>query len=243
MEPYIGDWNELRYPEGHPWYPESIDLAFAIYGQESPYILVDLTAFLEGPYDGPDMNTTLNVAGIIPFNQPYDTDPLAKWYYSGTESVLGIPNTNIVDWVMVELRDADSPGNAFGTTEVDQKAAFILNDGSIVATDGSSILKSYSTFVYDPYVVIWHRNHLGILSNNPLTPIGLGVYSYDFTTPAGQAYLNGQKHLGGGIYGMMGAAGTTGYQMGDYNMDTQVDNKDKNDVWYPNNGSGTQVPN
>ena len=38
------------------------------------------------------------------------------------------------------------------------------------------------------------------------------------------------------------AAGTTGYLMGDFNMDTQVDNKDKNDVWYLNKGSNTQVP-
>jgi len=29
-EPYHGDWNELRYPEGHPLYRESIDLAFEI---------------------------------------------------------------------------------------------------------------------------------------------------------------------------------------------------------------------
>ncbi len=39
------------------------------------------------------------------------------------------------------------------------------------------------------------------------------------------------------------AAGTPGYLMSDYNMDTQVDNKDKDDVWHLNNTSGTQVPN
>jgi len=31
-EPYMGPWNELRYPELHPFHPQSIDLAFAIYG-------------------------------------------------------------------------------------------------------------------------------------------------------------------------------------------------------------------
>jgi len=30
MEPYFGSWIELIYPEGHPWYPQSIDLAFAL---------------------------------------------------------------------------------------------------------------------------------------------------------------------------------------------------------------------
>lgn len=30
IEPYPGPWNELRYPPQHPYYPESIDLAFAL---------------------------------------------------------------------------------------------------------------------------------------------------------------------------------------------------------------------
>jgi len=30
QEPDIPHWDELRYPDGHPWYPESIDLAFVI---------------------------------------------------------------------------------------------------------------------------------------------------------------------------------------------------------------------
>ncbi|MCD4788516.1 MAG: hypothetical protein K8R37_00840, partial [Bacteroidales bacterium] len=261
MEPYLGDWNELRYPDGHPWFPESIDLAFAIYGQEDPFILVDLTAFLEGPYNGSDMNTSLNAAGLIPFNQPYYSDPSAKWYYTGTESVSMIPNTDITDWVLVELRDAPTAPLATGATMVDQRAAFVLKDASIVATDGSSLIKFYTMFVNNPFVVVWHRNHLGVLSANPMNLIGLGLYSYDFTTPAGQAYLNGQKNLGGTIYGLFGGdgkpdelidandktvwtlqAGTTGYLESDYNMDTQVDNKDKNDVWVPNIGQGTQVP-
>ena len=30
IEPYVGPWNELRYPPGHPLCPESIDLAFEL---------------------------------------------------------------------------------------------------------------------------------------------------------------------------------------------------------------------
>jgi len=29
---------------------------------------------------------------------------------------------------------------------------------------------------------------------------------------------------------------------GDFDMDTQADNIDKNDVWLPNDGTGSQVP-
>jgi hypothetical protein len=261
-EPYIGPWNELIYPPGHPLHPQSVDLAFAIYGDESPFILLDLKAMLEGPFNGTDMSTSLNIANLIPLNQPYSSDPSAKWHYTGTESVPGIPNADVVDWVMIELRDAPSASGATGTTMVDEKAAFILKDGSVVATDGMSLPKSYAaTFANDPYIVIWHRNHLGILSSNPMIMVGLGIYSYDFTTNLSQAYLNGQKDLGGGIYGMFGGngvpdkfidnpdknlwtthAGTTGYLAPDYNMDIQVDNKDKNDIWVPNDGEGTKVP-
>jgi hypothetical protein len=37
-------------------------------------------------------------------------------------------------------------------------------------------------------------------------------------------------------------AGTTGYLDSDYNLDQQSDNKDKDDIWTPNQGKGTQVP-
>ncbi len=260
-EPYVGDWNEMRYPPEHPFAGESVDLAFSITGLEDPFILVDLKAFLEGPFNGTMMTTDLNNAGLIPLMQPYNMDATAKWYYNGSESVMGVP-TNATDWILVELRDAVSASTAYGTTKVAQRAAFVLDNGSVVATDGSSMLKFYVNFANNAYVVLWHRNHLGVLSNSPMTQPAPGVYTYDFTTGAGQAYNNGQKDLGGGVYGLFGGdgvpdelidtndksnwsmtAGTTGYEPSDYNLDSQVDNKDKNDVWVPNETTGTQVPN
>ncbi|MBN1338239.1 MAG: right-handed parallel beta-helix repeat-containing protein, partial [Bacteroidales bacterium] len=64
---------------------------------------LDLKAFLEGPFNGSEMNTTLNSGGHLPLSQPYNQAP---WYYSGTEAVTAIPNTDVVDWVLIELRDA-----------------------------------------------------------------------------------------------------------------------------------------
>ncbi|MCD4696363.1 MAG: hypothetical protein K8S16_09010, partial [Bacteroidales bacterium] len=37
-------------------------------------------------------------------------------------------------------------------------------------------------------------------------------------------------------------AGEKGYMSGDFNLDAQVDNKDKDDFWLPNEGKGYQVP-
>jgi hypothetical protein len=225
---------------------------------------VDIKVFLEGAYNGSDMNTGLNDAGLLPLTQPYGSDPAAKWYYTGTESVSVIPDPGITDWVLVEFRDAPSASQATGSTRVAQMAAFLKKDGSIVGLDGISPLKVYGVFQYQPYVVVWHRNHLGVLSASPLVKSGVNYYTYDFTTGAGQAYNGslGHKDIGGGVYGMFSAdgkpdglidsqdksvwssaAGNAGYDPADYNLDTQVDNKDKNDEWVPNDGEGTQVPN
>jgi len=38
-------------------------------------------------------------------------------------------------------------------------------------------------------------------------------------------------------------SGSAGYMNGDFNCDGQVNNSDKNDIWAPNGGLGTQVPN
>ena len=61
-----------------------------------------LKAFLEGPYSGIQMNSNLNSSGYIPLSQPFNQLP---WNFTGTESVTSIPNADIVDWVLIELRE------------------------------------------------------------------------------------------------------------------------------------------
>ena len=223
-----------------------------------PQITLNLTVFLEGPYNGTNMNTGLNDLSILPLTQPYNTAP---WNYGGTESVPSIPDVNIVDWLLVELRDAPNAASATSATIVEQQASFLLNDGSLVGLDGSSILSFNHSIIQSLFVVIWHRNHLGIMSANPITESG-GVYTYNFTTSAGQAYgTDAQKNLAGGVYGMFGGdanadgdvntndkiiwandAGAYGYKSADFNMDGQTENKDKNDIWQQNIGESSQLP-
>ena len=148
------------------------------------------------------------------------------------------------------------------STGTGRKAAFLINDGSVVDMEGTSYPSVVSTpIVNNLYVVIWHRNHLGIMSAYPLTESG-GIYTYDFTTPEGQAYgTEAQKNLGG-VYGMYAAdgnadgtvddidingiwateAGNSGYLNGDFDLDSQSDNIDKDDVSIPNEGVECQVP-
>ncbi len=216
---------------------------------------VDLTAMLEGT-----MTTTpLNLGGMIPLNQPFN---MAPWNYSGTESVAAIP-TGVVDWVLVELRDASTAANATAATRIARQAAFILSDGSIVGLDGSSILQFTNSINQQLFAVVHHRNHLAILSANALTG-SAGVYNYDFTTGYNKTFggMDGCKEVTPGIWGMMGGdsncdgdinesdinllwkpnAGEAGYRLEDFNLDGQVNNQDKDDCWQPNYGAECQVP-
>ena len=215
---------------------------------------VGLKAFLEGPYNGTNMNNELT----LPDSQPFNTAP---WNYQGGESVSSIP-AGVVDWVLIELRDAASADLAVASTTIATKACFILTDGSVKDIDGVSNPRFDFTLNQNLFAVVRHRNHLDIISANALTQTA-GVYTYDFTTSAGQAFGNDpQKEIGSGVFGMFGGdanadgtvnssdkdpywiqnAGKSGYYPSDFNLDGQSDNPDKNDILISNFGkvSGVQ---
>ncbi len=218
---------------------------------------LEISVFLEGPFNNSQMNS--NIVSLLPLNQPFNSDP---WFYNGTESVPAIPGSDIVDWIFIELRNAQSASLADATTIFDQQAAFLRNDGMIVDLTGNPLLHFDSSVSDSLFVVIHQRNHLSIM-----TAFGVaendGIYSYDFTTAASQAFgTASQKLIGTGIYGMYGGegeldgiidnkdkspvwdgeAGSQGYLITDYNLDGESSNIDKNDLMVPNLGKAAQVP-
>ena len=215
----------------------------------------NIKAFLEGPFNGTNMNTLLG--SYIPLSQPYN---IAPWNYLGTENVTSVPS-NVVDWVLLEIRETTGAANtATSATVVARQAAFLLNDGTIVSTDGSSEVLIPMSFTDNVYIVIYHRNHLAMMSSIPV-PIVSDVYTYDFTTAQNQAYMGGQKVLAGG-FGMYAADGTAdgivdildylnswvpelgniGYNTGDFNLDSIVDILDYLNNWAANLGQTTTIP-
>jgi hypothetical protein len=104
---------------------------------------------------------------------------------------------------------------------------------------------------------------LGILSANPLIA-SIGVYHYNFATSSSQIYggLSGAKEIVPGIWGMVAGdgnsdgvidlsdidnvwrnqSGNTGYLKGDFDMNGNADNRDKNDNWIINLNRSSQVP-
>jgi hypothetical protein len=221
---------------------------------------LELKAYLEGAFENTEMTTHLKDLNLIPLAQPYDTLP---WNYTGSETVATIP-ADVVDWVLIDLRETTGDAStATADKSIAKRAAFILKDGSIKDIDGTSYPEFSESVTNNLFVVICHRNHLAVISNNPVTISG-GIGNYNFTTGEFQALGGsaGHKLLTTGIWGMMAGdsngdgiindidrlnywkldAGGRGYGSTDFSMDSQIDNLDKNDYWHLNEGSETQVP-
>ena len=224
-------------------------------------INMDLKVFLEGPFNDTDMTASLNSSGFLPLSQPYNTDP---WNYNGTESVSAIPNAGVVDWVLVELRDAAQVENATEQTIIGTRAGFLLNNGSVVDTDGLSPLNFNVTINENLFIVVRHLKHLDIIGANPVG-ITEGIYEYDFTASGSQVYggTDGYKEIAPGIWGMISGdgnsdgivnlndkyeswlnqSGQSGYKTADFDMGGKVDNRDKNEKWLENINMQSLVPN
>jgi hypothetical protein len=98
----------------------------------------------------------------------------------------------IVDWVFVELRSKTNK-----TTIVASRSGLLQRDGDIVDVDGVSALKFAQVSLDSFYVVVRHRNHLGVMSK--LVANGQVV---DFTLPTtevfdfGTSLNNGMDYTG-----------------------------------------------
>ncbi|MEQ9298494.1 MAG: hypothetical protein RIF33_08025 [Cyclobacteriaceae bacterium] len=221
---------------------------------------VTVTVFLEGAYNGSSMSTTINAD--IPLTQPYSFNG-----HSGGSAASIL--SGVVDWVLVELRETSgSAATANNASKVGSVAGFLMSDGSIKATNGTSDLTislSGNTGA-DFYVVVYHRNHLPIMSANEISESG-GVYSIDFTSNSANTYLGGTAlaALSGGKLGMIagdadnnnsigisdltnwrsqnGDVFSYGSSTADFNLDGQVNAVDRNDFQQPNSGKSSQVPN
>ena len=146
------------------------------------------------------MNTTLNAASYLPINHPYNGSP---WNYNGSEHVAAgffEQHTNIVDWVLLELRTSPQV-----TSIVSRRAVFILSSGLIVDLDGISPVSFSGPAAGNYYLVIKHRNHIAIMSAGTILS-DIPSVSYDFTISQNQAYNSSylpMKSLSGGKFGLL----------------------------------------
>ncbi len=235
---------------------------------------IELAAWLEGAYEPAlgEMRTTLvatrkllpgqtptsNLATPTPAGQPYNTAP---WNYTGTEGAAWTDadyTGDETDWVLVSFR-TDIAKN----TEVGMTAALLMKDGSITFPDRCALT---STVASPLYIIVEHRNHIGIMTPQPVDVIN-STLIYDFRSS--DSYRDptsfGQKQLPTGewtmyagdanqsdfpSYDIQGTDKTLWFDNNgvfdyyfspDFNLDGDINGQDKS-LWFDNNGISSRVP-
>jgi len=147
----------------------------------------NLKAFLAGAFNGTSMTNTLRTNNLIPSASPYTVAP----FNAPAITASSIP-ANATDWILVEVRDATTP-----STVISQTSGFILNDGTIVAADGSSL--KLKNAVPTGHIALRHRNHLAIRTASPIDLVNPPVlFNFSNTAIFG---VNPQKNFSG-VYAM-----------------------------------------
>jgi len=220
-------------------------------------ISLELKAILQGPYVESNllMNDHLR-PNSIPLQEPYSALGFTHVIGGGEtilSSVLTVEgNDAIVDWLFIELRNGNS-----STSVVATQSALLQRDGDIVSFDGvSPVTFDFINGISSVFVVIRHRNHLGIRSMNNFQ-VG-SLINIDFTDPSTEIYGVNATILVGNKEAMIAGNANGDQQINtvdknthwrfqnaqpynyigstaDFNMDGVVNPVDKNTYWRPNN--------
>ncbi|HEX4875637.1 MAG TPA: HYR domain-containing protein, partial [Chitinophagaceae bacterium] len=145
-------------------------------------------------------------ANYIPVTDPYGTatystrftrvldglNPALQTITNPTAMFANKPNPadDIVDWVFIELRDKNN-----NKTVVSTRSVLVQRDGDFIDVDGSSCIRFPGTPADDYYVVVRHRNHLGVMSASPISKATLtGGGLVDFTNGSTAEWNFGTTH-------------------------------------------------
>lgn len=225
---------------------------------ETPMYSLNIKVFLESCYNPTNgqMTTALRSHRVLPAHTPFSKAPWGRNLDCEVEDSVEDISTDMVDWVLVELRTGTSPDTKFF-----EKSFFLTRTGSL--TDAKGNPAAIDTFAQASfYIVVEARNHLGVMSASQVSVIG-GAIQYDFTADLDQAYSTGAPamvEVEPGVFALIGgdanADGTinaldamdwhdnnndTGYLNADLNFDNLVNNSDKN-IWKTRNGLSIQYP-
>ena len=258
---FAGAWSVYPYFDSGTLIVSSMGEGLFVLRPQIENVGLDLRVLLEGPYEvGEDsMATAPLFQSSVPLGSPFQSD-----VFDGTmleldvpDSVLTLPDGTI-DWVSVEIRSSTEASSL-----VAQRAAILLTTGEIVDPNGHALV--FPGVEPDQYyVVVRHRNHLGVMSGS-LVDATSGSGVWDFTTAESQGYgSNPMKDLGDGRWGLFAGesdlnglnstgdfnlwlagtkSGASGYELADFNLDGQVVADDFN-IWLTNTkiSASSQVP-
>ena len=139
-------------------------------------------------------------------------------------SLLAITGNNaVVDWVFLELRDANDPTIVKAT-----RSALLQRDGDIVDVDGISPVRFVALAGANYYVAIHHRNHLSMMTGTSID-FSNGSGTVDFSDPALSMYGTNARIMLGNVAAM---------RTGDANSDNLVNAADRSVAWNGRNTLG-----
>ena len=241
---------------------------------ETGCVELQLNVWLEGAFDPSqgEMSTVLvasrrllpgqtpisNLVNPTPSGQPYSGTP---WNYTGTEGAGWTDSAytgDETDWVLVSFRT-----DIQKSTEVAMTAGLLKRDGSISFPDDCALS---SSIVSSLYIVIEHRNHMAVMTSQPIDVIS-NTLTYDFRLADSYREQTsfGQKQIPTGEWVMfagdadqsdvqsydVNASDKTlwfnnhgifdSYLSPDFNLDADVNALDKI-FWEENNGISSRVP-
>jgi hypothetical protein len=161
------------------------------------YVDVALKVWLQGADGSPTMRDDLRSAipALLPLTHPYAGPPFnVQATIPIQPSVLALDHLDnaIVDWLVIELRDAAVP-----SLILHKRVALLQRDGDVVDLDGVSALRFPSATPGSYHVAVRHRNHLGVTT---AAPIGLSqsTTTIDLTDPATPTWGTEARKLAGG---------------------------------------------
>lgn len=142
---------------------------------------------LQGAYDSKTklMQDALRNKALIPVEEPYGISKNAASHSAASSLLAASGNDAPVDWVTLELRDPSSP-----VTIKAQLTGLVQRDGDIMdAQSGETSFLLIGIIPGDYYVVVKHRNHLGVMTASTVTLGGTPVM-IDFSKENMSAYGN-----------------------------------------------------
>jgi len=161
---------------------------FVSFTPAPPLVRVQPQVFLEGCYLSTlqVMHDSLRLASLVPQTEPY-TD--LGYSFTAEGSYGTIPSTvmanatyaAVVDWVVVELRDAVDP-----TVIVASKRGVLLRNGNVM--DVNRVSPIWIPVLPGNYhVAVRHRNHLGVMTAAPMALSSISTI-VNFTATGFAAY-------------------------------------------------------
>ena len=180
-------------------------------------VIVNAKVFLQGdmPASGTIMRTSLQNytgpgVGLLPSVSPYTG---AASTYTNMSNISGTAGS-VADWIRVEVRLASNNYH----TAAESRSLMLKPDGTIV--DSTGLSPTFSQQTGTARLVIKHRNHMAIMSNDIAS--FSGTVNYDFSTALAQASTIGtdpaQMKLVNGVWAMFA---------GDINSNNYISATDK----------------